>query len=62
MFVTGKLEKLAEESYGSNVLELLIPLLSSESASSSDQALLATTVILRMSEQFLKMATTLGVI
>lgn len=54
MFLTGKIGRDAEEFYTEKVLDLLIPLLSSEKATSSNQALLATTVILRMSEQFLE--------
>ncbi|KFY33261.1 hypothetical protein V494_07785 [Pseudogymnoascus sp. VKM F-4513 (FW-928)] len=55
MFLLGIVEKSVEEHYNSRVLQLLIPLLSSEErATSSNDALLATTVILRMSEQFLE--------
>lgn len=54
MFLMGSVEKSVEEYYNSKVLELLIPLLSSEDATSSNEGLLATTVILRMSEQFLE--------
>ncbi|KFX89387.1 hypothetical protein O988_08645 [Pseudogymnoascus sp. VKM F-3808] len=55
MFLLGEVEKSVDEYYNSRMLELLIPLLSSEEqATSSNQALLATTVILRMSEQFLE--------
>src|SRR5690554_2531251 len=54
MFLLGIVDKSVEEHYNSKVLELLIPLLSSEEATSSNDALLATTVILRMSEQFLE--------
>jgi hypothetical protein len=37
------------------VLEILIPLLSSDQATSTNEVLLATTVILRMAEQFLEL-------
>lgn len=57
MFLLGSVEKSIEEQYNSKVLELLIPLLSSdEHATSSREALLTTTVILRMSEQFLELS------
>lgn len=52
MSLTGQVEKSVEEYYRSKVHELLIPLLSSEKATSSNETLLATAVILRMSEQF----------
>ncbi|KFY95227.1 hypothetical protein V498_03459, partial [Pseudogymnoascus sp. VKM F-4517 (FW-2822)] len=55
MYLLGIVENCVEEHYNGKVLELLIPLLSSsEEATSSNDALLATTVILRMSEQFLE--------
>lgn len=46
------MDKSVEEHYMGKVLELLIPLLSSEQATCSNHTLLSTTVILRMSEQF----------
>jgi hypothetical protein len=50
----GDVEKRVEEHYRSRVLSLLIPVLSSDEATSANEELLATTVILRMSEQFLE--------
>lgn len=52
MSIVGKIEKSVEEHYRGKVLELLIPLLSSDQATSTNEVLLATTIILRMSEQF----------
>ncbi|KAK5718884.1 hypothetical protein LTR17_015564 [Elasticomyces elasticus] len=52
MSLMGGIGHDTEEHYHGKVLDLLIPLLSSEAATSSNEALLATTVILRMSEQF----------
>ncbi|KAK3106764.1 hypothetical protein LTR53_018115, partial [Teratosphaeriaceae sp. CCFEE 6253] len=52
MYLMGLIEKEAEEDYSARVLSLLIPLLSSEIATSQNEGLLATTVILRMAEQF----------
>ncbi|KAK5681062.1 hypothetical protein LTS10_006822 [Elasticomyces elasticus] len=52
MSLMGDIGHDTEEHYHGKVLDLLIPLLSSEAATSSNEALLATTVILRMSEQF----------
>lgn len=54
MYLKGEADKSLEDYYSSKVLELLIPLLSSDLATSSNGALLATTVILRMSEQYLE--------
>ncbi|KFY18903.1 hypothetical protein V493_08267 [Pseudogymnoascus sp. VKM F-4281 (FW-2241)] len=55
MYLLGIVENSVEQHYNAKVLELLIPLLSSsDEATSSNDALLATTVILRMSEQFLE--------
>lgn len=56
MFLMGKIHEEVEEYYNGKVLELLIPLLSSERVTSRNESLLATTVILRMSEQFLDVA------
>lgn len=53
MELRGEVDKSTEESFSSKVLEILIPLLSSEHATTANDALLATTVILRMSEQFM---------
>ena len=50
----GDVDKDVEEHYRSRVLSLLIPVLSSEKATSANEGLLATTVVLRMSEQFLE--------
>lgn len=54
LVLRGEIDLSLEERYSCKVLELLIPLLSSEQATSRNEALLATTVILRMSEQFLE--------
>ena len=48
----GKLEQSTEELYQDKAIGLLIPLFSSHSEPWKDESLLATTVILRMSEQF----------
>ena len=53
MELRGEVDKSTEETFNSKVLEILIPLLSSEHATAGNDALLATTVILRMSEQFM---------
>lgn len=55
MFLMGILDQSAEEHYSGKVLEILIPLLSSDEATSTNEVLLATTVILRMAEQFLEL-------
>jgi hypothetical protein len=52
MYLQGHIDKGTEEDYVSRVLSLLIPLLSSDEATSRNESLLATTVILRMAEQF----------
>lgn len=52
MSLMGKLEKSVEELYQNKAIGLLIPMLSSQSEPWKDEILLATTVILRMSEQF----------
>lgn len=52
MFLTGQIEKSVEEAYQSKAIGLLIPLLSAHSQPWKDEIMLATTVILRMSEQF----------
>lgn len=56
MFLTREMDRSVEEHYMGKVLEILIPLLSSEQATCSNHALLATCVILRMSEQFLDLS------
>lgn len=56
MFLTNKMDKSVEELYMGKVFEILIPLLSSERATCSNHALMATCVILRMSEQFLEIS------
>ena len=55
MFLMGILDQSVEERYSGKVLEILIPLLSSDQATSTNGVLLATTVILRMAEQFLEL-------
>ncbi|KAK5051388.1 hypothetical protein LTR84_003040 [Exophiala bonariae] len=55
MFLMGILDRSIEEQYNGKVLEILIPLLSSNMATSANEVLLATTVILRMAEQFLEL-------
>ncbi|KAH9838094.1 Fungal specific transcription factor domain [Teratosphaeria destructans] len=52
MYRMGFIGKDAEEDYSGRVLSSLIPLLSSDDATSQNEGLLATTVILRMAEQF----------
>jgi hypothetical protein len=49
-------EKEVEQYYSDRVVSLMIPSLSSDKANSSNEALLATVVILRMSEQFLELS------
>lgn len=56
MHLLGIIEKGAEEYYNHRVVSLLIPALDSDEANSSNGALLATVVILRMSEQFLELS------
>ncbi|KAL4894226.1 hypothetical protein BDV59DRAFT_16099 [Aspergillus ambiguus] len=56
MYLLGMIDKKVEQDYSDQVVSLMIPLLSSESANSSNEALLATVVILRMSEQFLELS------
>lgn len=56
MSLTNQMDKSVEEHYMGKVLEILIPLLSSEQATCSNHALMATCVILRMSEQFLEIS------
>lgn len=51
----GELDKSVEGYYRAKVLEILIPLLSSHDSTTCNESLLATTVILRMSEQFLEL-------
>lgn len=53
MYLMGTIGKEVEY-YSDKILGLLIPLLSSDQATSSNEALLATTIILRMSGQFLE--------
>lgn len=55
MTLRGELDKSVEEHYRAKVLEILIPLLSSHDTTMLNEPLLATTVILRMSEQFLEL-------
>jgi hypothetical protein len=55
MYIMGSLDRSVEERYNGKVLEILIPLLSSDQATSTNEVLLATTVILRMAEQFLEL-------
>lgn len=55
MTLRGELDGPVEEHYRAKVLELLIPLLSSHDAVPFKESLMATTVILRMSEQFLEL-------
>ncbi|KAI9751632.1 MAG: hypothetical protein M4579_005979 [Chaenotheca gracillima] len=52
MVLQGKLDKAVGERYLDEAIGLLIPLLSSDEVSAKKEILLATTVILRMSEQF----------
>ncbi|KAI9815141.1 MAG: hypothetical protein M1827_002984 [Pycnora praestabilis] len=52
LFLLGRIDKSTEEQYHNKSIGLLIPLLSSQYAPQRNEALLATTVILRMSEQF----------
>lgn len=52
MCLLGTVDRDVEQHYNDRLLSLLIPLLSSDEATSSNEALLGTTVILRMSEQF----------
>ena len=56
MVLWGKLDKSVQEQYHDKAIGLLIPLLSSHTASSRAEALLATTVLLRMIEQFSEIA------
>ncbi|KAJ5811848.1 hypothetical protein N7474_008149 [Penicillium riverlandense] len=56
MHLLGMVEKEVEQYYSDRVVSLMIPSLSSEKANSSNEALLATVVILRMSEQFLELS------
>ncbi len=55
MYLMGVLDQSVEERYNGKVLEILIPLLSSDQATSTNEVLLATIVILRMAEQFLEL-------
>lgn len=56
MYLRGLVEKEVEQYYSDRVVSLMIPALSSDQANSSNEALLATVVILRMSEQFLELS------
>lgn len=56
MHLLGLVEKAVEQDYSDQVVSLMIPALSSNQANSSNEALLATVVILRMSEQFLELS------
>lgn len=56
MFLKGKLDEYVQEHFQNKAIGLLIPLLSPHLAPATDEALLATTVILRMSEQFSELA------
>ncbi|KAF7126109.1 hypothetical protein CNMCM5793_002531 [Aspergillus hiratsukae] len=55
MYLRGMVDKEVEQYYNDRVVSLMIPALSSDQANSSNEALLATVVILRMSEQFLEL-------
>jgi hypothetical protein len=52
LFVRGELDKSIEEHFHNKAINLLIPLLSSQPTSSQNEALLATAVLLRTSEQY----------
>ena len=56
MYLLGLIDQSAEERHVGKVLEILIPLLSSIKATSTNEVVLATTVILRMAEQFSELA------
>ncbi|KAJ5585846.1 hypothetical protein N7450_005633 [Penicillium hetheringtonii] len=56
MYLRGLIDKEAEQYYSDRVVSLMIPALSSDQANSSNEVLLATIVILRMSEQFLELS------
>lgn len=56
LFLKGDVDEYVQEQYQNKAIELLIPLLSPHFAPATDGALLATTVILRMSEQFSELA------
>ena len=56
MSLMEKVDKASEETYQSQAIGLLIPLLDSREQPWTDEVLLATAVILRMSEQFSEVA------
>lgn len=56
LFLKGKLDEYVHEQFQNKAIGLLIPLLSPHFTPAADKALLATTVILRMSEQFSELA------